>query len=216
MSTTEVSFREWTDAEQDYVVAILHDVFQKKLLELAGSRNIDEIELNELAYYWDASAINTNSLPERTLLDMSPEEIQKYFLHGKGDWKRGIKYYTQMAETSLTEIIERKLETQSRVKLLDIGCGDAAFLREVQEKYGGIVDCTGIAPFYDTDTKSVDFHLALAEILPEAWTDHFDLVTCFEASMYFWNQVKAFDEALRVVKSDGNLLWHRCIQRLYR
>ncbi len=189
-------------------VDIMESYLQKQLLKSLGSRKLSGEELRELSIYWTATLINEyKEVNPEELARMSDEEIQQFFLGEFGTWKRGIKEYAKMAGAPLVEIIDAKLNKKDKAELLDIGCGQAVFLRELQDRLGTSIVGYAVSNQKQNVKDTINFRLSIAEVLPEEWTDKFDLITCFEASMYFWDQNRAFNEALRVLAPDGHLFY---------
>lgn len=194
--------------EINRIVDIMESYLQKQLLQSLGSRKLSEEELRELSIYWTATLVNEyKKVNPAELARMSDKDIQQFFLGEFGTWKRGIKEYTEMAGAPLVEIINAKLNKKDKAELLDIGCGQAVFLRELQDRLGTPIVGNAVSNRKQNVRDTINFRLSIAEVLPEEWTDKFDLITCFEASMYFWDQNKAFNEALRVLAPDGHLFY---------
>ena len=196
---------ELSRGELGKVMGIIENYLKNQILQSLGQREISEQNLHELTSYWVASTVS--KYRPNDFETMSETEIQDFFLGEYCKWDRGLKSYTNMAGSSLVDIIDDKIKQNGTAKVLDIGCGQAVFLKDLQNRYGDSVECYGVSNINHDGIETVDFRLALAEILPEEWTDKFDLVTCFEASMYFWDQSKAFDEALRIVNPNGELFY---------
>ena len=202
--------RELSETELNYVVDVMDKYLRTQISKSLGQRKIDEQQLKELTTYWIASTVEEFSLYDfdsDKLKTMTTDNILNYFLDDDSVWNRGLKEYTQMANTSLTDIIDEKIKNKGHIEILDIGCGDAAYLKELQKIYGNKITCYGISNRNQAGTETIEFRLTLAEVLPEEWTNKFDLVTSFEASMYFWNQNAAFNEALRIIKPDGKIFY---------
>ncbi|MBI5065929.1 methyltransferase domain-containing protein [Candidatus Woesearchaeota archaeon] len=201
-------FYQLPKTEMNRLVDVMQSYLQKQLLKSLGSRKLSEEELRELAIYWTATLISGyEKVNSEELAKMSDEETQRFFLEESGTWDRGIEEYSKMAGAPLVEIINAKLKKKDNVELLDIGCGQAVFLREIQDKLGTPIVGHAVSNQKQNVRDTINFRLSIAEVLPEEWTDKFDLVTCFEASMYFWDQNRAFNEALRVLAPDGNLFY---------
>ncbi|MBT4651415.1 class I SAM-dependent methyltransferase [Candidatus Woesearchaeota archaeon] len=196
---------ELSKGESSKVIGIMESYLKNQILQSLGQREISGQDLHELTSYWIASTFSRYK--PNDFETMSNEAIQDYFLSDYGKWDRGLESYTEMAGSSLVEIIDERIKRNGAAKVLDVGCGQAVFLKDLQNRYGDSVDCYGVSNINHEGIETIDFRLALAEILPEEWTDKFDLVTCFEASMYFWDQSKAFDEALRVINPNGELFY---------
>jgi ubiquinone/menaquinone biosynthesis C-methylase UbiE len=191
--------------EVSNLIEMMEDYLKTQILQSLGQREISEDDLHELTSYWLASTFSDYRPDD--LETMSNEAIQEYFLGEYCKWDRGLELYTKMAGSSLVEIIDDKIKKNGTIKVLDVGCGQAVFLKDLQNRYGDSINCYGVSNVNHNGIETIDFRLALAEILPEEWTDKFDLITCFESSMYFWDQNKAFDETLRVIKPEGRLFY---------
>jgi SAM-dependent methyltransferase len=187
--------------------------FEKKIIENLGKRKISSKELNELKLYWAASLAQETSFwyngftRSEFQLMTKEQKIEAILIEQDGTWDRAIRDYNQMAGQSIEEIIEKNIRENGRARLLDIGCGSLAFFDEVADKYQGKVECVGVSNAKPRERKGIKVVNSLAEALPEEWNDKFDLVTCFEASMYFYDNYRAFNEAVRVMKPEGKLLY---------
>ncbi len=195
--------------EVDRIIDTVEKFIDIRLRQLLGNRKIEVQEFKELGVYWLAYLVNRKlyNLTSERLALMSEQDILELFFAESQIWTRGLEDYSQMAGVSLGDLISEKLQTQSGVSVLDIGSGQAFFQRILQEKYGQAVDCYAVANIQHSGTENIKFELGLAEILPETWSDKFDIVTCFESSMYFWDQRRAFHEALRVLNPKGHLFY---------
>jgi len=214
-ASSEEDFKPLPESEVDHIADLLEPVLQRHLTESLGSRRIAAQELGELTAYWMASATEqfhllhrrrTGTLP-RNLTLLSAEEICRRVLYQPDYAERNLALYNKKADTHLEVLIDKLLLTRSVARVLDIGCGSGQFLKDLREIYGSRAELFGIAPHVSAEADGLDLRLGLAEVLPEDWSNRFDLITCFDASMYFWNQGQAFDEMLRVIAPTGTLFY---------
>jgi SAM-dependent methyltransferase len=187
---------------------------QRRIDDIAGGilrrnaegRRIPIQEIEELSAQWVARRIQGNYWKGwKSLLRCDRNELERRLLESQHMWHRGIGKYDKYAQVGFVQLLGDRLRAQGPISILDIGCGDAQYLREVMAIFGKKVECYGVSPIRYRGTRKINFELGLAEILPSGWTDKFDIVTSFEASMYFWNHRMAFEEACRVVKPDGHI-----------
>ena len=180
---------------------------QGNLRNSLGTREIGESEFGELSMYWATSLSWHGEISRNKFFSLSPEEKWKFLSFREGSWTRGILEYSEMADYSITDLVEEKLDEKGKASILDIGCGNLYFLREMKEKYGDKIEYCGVANESPTDLGGIDFRHTLAELLPEEWQDTFDLVTCFESSMYIFDNSRAFNESLRVTAPGGRIFY---------
>lgn len=208
--------RQWylTDEEQDMLAQGILPALQQKLALVANGRVAVRNNLDELAAYWTCSVIGRSNrfwnadYSRNDFEALSPEDTLTFLLTQRGTWNRGIELYNRMAGESLPALIDAQIARKGSASLLDIGCGAAHFFREVRDRYGSTVECCGVAERIPlTMPEGMHFTNTLAEILPESWGNRFDIVTCFESSMYFYNVDQAFREAVRVTTPEGILFF---------
>jgi len=204
---------EFSDVEEDRVAAAISPLLRRKILKNLGSRQLSQNDLDELSYYWTASLVDSvplwGRIPKDRFLSMAPQEMLFSFCKD-GKWERGIGQYSETAGESLIDTIGAKINSVQTVRLLDIGCGDAYFLREVKDRYANQVNCVGVSNRIFPDIKILDGVLkmsTLAEVLPQSFSNNFDLITCFNASFYFYDRQRAFNEALRSLSQQGVLFF---------
>jgi len=213
MEPSEIDVWYLEPEEQDKLAGEMLPYFERRIKEHLGKRKMDSNELEELTFYWVSSILTQaapwySDLTREEFYSMNAEQKREAFLFEKeGTWDRAIKEYGEMGGDSMEKIIEKNISEKGKASLLDIGCGSLAFFDEVADKYAGKVECTGVSNVKPQEKKGIKVVNSLAEVLPEDWTDRFDLVTCFEASMYFYDNGGAFNEAVRAMKPEGKLLY---------
>lgn len=200
--------------EEEAVAREMVPYFERRIIEHLGKRKIDFNELKELTFYWVSSFLHSstfwyeNEMTREEFYSISRDKKRRIFLLQPEDsWNRAVEAYSQMGGAPMEKIIEENIRKKGSASLLDIGCGSLAFFDEVADKYQGKVECVGVSNMKVRERKGIKTVNSLAEILPEEWTDRFDLVTSFEASMYFYDNGRAFNEAVRVMKPEGKLFY---------
>jgi len=175
--------------------------------------------LNELTAYWTAmvfggeyAGISTGSVSAEFVEDermRTKEELRGIIIkYLQNEFKSGsLGMYEQYAGNELRKVIEHKINRINDIEILDVGYADAKYLLELKEIFGDKVNVYGISNRIDKNSGKINYNLGLAEVLPEEWNDKFDLITVFESSKYFFNKLRAFKEALRVLKNGGNLFY---------
>src|SRR3989344_2956460 len=211
--TQELGIWRFSEKEEYDLAKMFAPKLKNKLLGILGDKKIEDSDLNEYSYYWASSIISPYpvlylmGITRDSFFSNSDEDKLELLLKEYNKWDRGIEEYEGMAKESLIEIIDDKIKEKGIAKILDIACGEIAFINQIEEKYGKNVECYAVSNEKPTLKNSTTFVNSLAEFLPSAWTNKFDLVTCFEASMYFYDNFRAFNEALRVMAPNGKLFY---------
>jgi SAM-dependent methyltransferase len=203
--STDVSPRELSLLRQAVEPGI-----RRLVLDNPRTQGLERKDANELVAYWTSLATGRLAklrVEQDIRIGRLDGNLLGLALADNNDWNRGIGRYSEISRVDLGSVIGRRVGERGKMEILDIGCGSATFLVEVGQKFGDPVGLYGLSNSEHRGVERVNFSLGLAELLPDAWTDKFDLVTCFESSMYFWNPVLSFSEACRVTKPGGLLIY---------
>jgi len=187
---------------------IMYEFFNKRLEQLAGKREIPNFK--ELNLYWTCIALDAEKLKNigPDLVQTANRDTLKNLFLKKDYIGAPVDSYNKIAGQNLAAIIEQFLQQDTgAVHIADLGCGSGTFLDEMKNMYRDDVECFGVDPFDSNVPDTVNFGLGLAEVLPEDWDEKFDMITCFEASMYFLDKQRALQEALRAVKPGGKIFY---------
>lgn len=108
---------------------------------------------------------------------------QKYGL-GLVDIENSLQKYEEFLsnlgeEKSLAEGIQQQLHSKKKLRILDIGCGNAGALKELKKKFGEKIETIGLdlIPFPEKNTDQQIAGNALEKKLP----DNCDLIVSFRA-----------------------------------
>ncbi len=118
---------------------------------------------------------------------------------GVGGGSRGLYQYG-----NVEEMIAKAFEEKgTKVKILDVGCGQAHMLHELKEKLGDKVETHGLAPVDDEILPIDQFHLLHAEYLPKEFENKFDVITSQVAIDYSLLPHVALRNIARCLAEDG-------------
>ncbi len=100
---------------------------------------------------------------------------------------------------SLRELIGWMVKEKSKIKVLDVGCGDAGFLNDLKKQFGEKVFTSGIdlIDFTGTDEKII------GDALNAEWPKEFDLIVSFRTLHEIGNSEKILTKALDSLKKNG-------------
>jgi SAM-dependent methyltransferase len=206
------------------VLKLLRNYFEKEMEVNLDSESLDLQSKKEILDYWVLIAAgnliyleeqNSGYHPEKVneLYDLmtngSEEDILKHFLEHFDKRDSGVDRYSGYLGADINNLVVSSLKQQNLVKVLDIGCAEGYFLDDLKRKFQNNVDCYGLSPLYEgVEKKSgLNLDLGVAEAMPKNYHGQFDLVVTVNASMYFWDIQRAFDQAVLSLRKDGILLF---------
>lgn len=119
---------------------------------------------------------------------------------------------------NLIQLIDEKLESSPKARLLDVGCGQGRFLIDCRRKWGVRVDCSGISAYsyhrnkteqrlgeLGIDVKVGDAQSLLRHFSPES----FDMVTSVWTARYMADPMAFLKGVYRILRPGGIALIHQ-------
>ena len=126
-------------------------------------------------------------------------------------YQRGLKVSEKIFSIKIREKVRDLIKKfGAPVRVLDIGCGSGVFARELKSYFGDAVDvhALDVIPMSEWKTAREDgvvFHIGHAENLSR-FKKPFHLIVSNFGLCYSHNQLRAVDEAIRVLAKKGLLI----------